>query len=458
MALRNAKHIHLIGIGGIGLSAIARILLARGYRVSGSDPAPSRLTDELVSAGAPIFSQHRAENLGDTDLVIVTSAASATNPELRAAEERGIPVVKRREFLKELTAGYRTIAVAGSHGKTTTTALIGLMLADAGLDPTMIVGGIVPELESNARAGQGEYFAIEADEYDYAFSGLEPYIAVVTNVDYDHPDLFPTREKYQGAFAEFMRAVRGDGTLFVCGDDAGAIATVALASPTARVLKYGREDENDWRAVDVRTNEMGGSDFTILKMGHVVGRVQTRIPGAHNVLNTLAAVGVADHAGVSVDDARMTLAKFRGVGRRFELCGEFGGVTIVDDYAHHPTEIRATLAAARASYPHHELWAVFQPHTFTRTRALLDDFANAFDSADHVIVTEVYAAREHDSLGVSGHDIVKRMKHRDAHFIPTLDETVDYLLNELKPSAVLVTLGAGNVNEVGQRIAAGRDA
>ncbi len=449
--LSNAKHIHLVGIGGIGLSAIARVLSARGYRVSGSDPAASAITEALSREGAQVFTKHRAENVGaDTDLVVITSAVSGENPEVRAALARGIPVVKRREFLGELTAGYRTLAVAGSHGKTTTTALVGLMLAEAGLDPTVIVGGIVPEFGSNARTGQGAYFVIEADEYDHAFFGLQPYLCLITNVDYDHPDIFPTRADYEQAFVELTRRVRADGILLVCGEDAGANAVAARA--TVQVVRYGLIPADDWRATGVCANDWGGSDFQVVKSGQSLGELKTRIPGRHNVLNALGATAASQTAGASFESVRAALEQYRGTGRRFEVRGEAGGVTVVDDYAHHPSEIRATLAAARERFGERKLWAVFQPHTYTRTRALLDEFAMAFDAADYVVITEIYAAREHDNLGLSGMDLLARMKHRDARFIATLDGVVDYLERRVAPGAVVITLGAGDVYRAGERL------
>jgi UDP-N-acetylmuramate--alanine ligase len=450
----DAKHIHLVGIGGIGLSAIARVLLARGYQVSGSDPAPSWMTAELAQRGAQVFTKHRAENIGaDIDLVVVTSAVSGENPEVRAAQARGIRVVKRREFLGELTAGYRTLAIGGSHGKTTTTALAALMLEAAGLDPTVIVGGLVPEFASNARVGQGDYFVIEADEYDHAFLGLNPYLCVITNVDYDHPDIFPTPADYQQAFVEFARRVQPDGMLIVCGEDAGANSVAARVETRTRTRRYGWSETNDWRVTELRPNGWGGNDFQIIASGRVLGEVHTRIPGRHNVLNALGASAAALSAGAAFEAVQATLEEYRGTGRRFEVRGEFGGVTVVDDYAHHPSEIRATLAAARERFGDRKLYAVFQPHTYSRTRALLDEFASAFDLADCVIITEIYAARERDPLGVSGMDIVARTKHHDVRFIATLEGAVDYLARRVAPGAVVITLGAGDVYRVGDRLA-----
>lgn len=451
----NVRHIHIVGIGGVGLSAIARVLLARGIQVSGSDRAASSITGELARLGARVAIGHRAENLDDdVDVVLVTSAVSEDNPEIIAARRRHIRVVRRYDFFAELTRGKKTIAVAGTHGKTTTTAMIALILTNAGLDPDAVIGGHVPELDGNARAGRGEYFVIEADEYDRAFLGLRPHLAVVTSIELDHPDCFRDVEEVTRAFREFVRLVPRDGVVIGCGD----AARVAALLPTleARALGYGFAAENVWRAGAVTPNPRGGSDFGVWRGGAALGNWSVEIPGAHNVLNALAALAAANQVGVDLEVARATLANFRGVARRFEIKGEFRGVTIVDDYAHHPTEIRATLAAARVRFPQRTLWAVFQPHTFSRTRALLDEFARAFLDADHVIVTEIYAARERAAEDWSGAQIVERMRHRDAHFSATLEQAAEFVRERVRAGDVLITLGAGDVNRVGELIARAR--
>ena len=446
------QRVHIVGIGGIGLSAIARVLLARGVQVSGSDQTASSMTDELARLGARISIGHRAENLGDVDLVLVTSAAPEDNPEIVQARRRKFRIVKRYNFFPELTMGKTTIAVAGTHGKTTTTGMIAMILANAGLDPDAVIGGIIPELGGNARAGQGKYFVIEADEYDRAFLGLRPAIAVVTSIEMDHPDIYRDVDEVASAFRKFMRLVPREGIVIGWGD-AERVARELKQVAGTRVVRYGFNVDNDWRARDVVPNAQGGSDFVIWRGGEEIRDWRLEIPGTHNVLNALAAVVVADAVGVDLEIVRATLKDFRGAARRFEIKGEFRGVTVVDDYAHHPTEIRATLAAARMRYPNRNIWAVFQPHTFTRTKALLEEFANAFADADHVIVTEIYAARECDNRGVSGAHIVNRMTHRDARFIASLDTTAEFLIDRLNTSDVLITLGAGDVNRVGERIA-----
>lgn len=445
------RRIHIIGIGGIGLSAIARVLLARGVQVSGSDQTASPITDELARRGAKIFIGHRAENLGDVDLVLVTSAAPEDNPEIVAARRRKLRIVKRYEFFPELTAGKKTIAVAGTHGKTTTTGMIAMILANAGLDPDAVIGGVIPELGGNARAGQGDYFVIEADEYDRAFLGLRPTIAVVTSIEMDHPDVYRDVEEVASAFREFMQLVPRDGCVIGCGDFAKV--TTELQRLGTRVVRYGFNADNDWRASAITPNTRGGSDFVVWRGREEIGDWRLEIPGRHNILNALAAIAAANQVGVDLEIARQTLQEFRGVARRFEIKGEFRGITIVDDYAHHPTEIRAALATARTRFPDRKIWAVFQPHTFSRTEALLDEFADALADADHVIVTEIYAARERNERGVSGMQIINRMSHRDARFIASLDAVMEFLIKHLNVGDVLITLGAGDVNRVGERIA-----
>lgn len=452
------RHIHFIGISGAGLAGLAQVMLGRGETVTGSDPAaPNPVTAHLETLGAKIYSNHVAENIAGADLIVATSAAQSDNPEIAAAHLQQIPVLKRREFLREITAGFDVIAVAGSHGKTTTTAMIAKILEEAGLDPTVVVGGIVPGWDTGARLGNGSYFVIEADEYDYAFLGLEPKIAVLTNVEYDHPDIFPTREAYRQAFADFLKQTRAEGVIVVCGDEEAAERLASGAG--ARVLRYGFGEENGVRATDLAQNEAGGLDFTVSIENRAMGTGTLQVPGRHNVLNALGALTAARGAGVELENALGTVAQFRGVGRRFQVRGTYNGATIVDDYAHHPTEIRASLQAARMRYPKARIWALFQPHTFSRTRALLDDFAGAFGEADKVLITEIYAARERDGSGTSSRLIVERMKRAEARFVESLEGAEQILRKELQAGDVLVTLGAGDVNRVAIHLgqAAGHD-
>jgi UDP-N-acetylmuramate--alanine ligase len=441
--------VHLVGIGGAGLSAIARVLHERGEAVTGSDQAISPYSRALEAAGISVSYGHRAENVAGADLVVVSSAVPADNVEVLAAERAGVAVVRRNAFLRELTLGSETIAVAGTHGKTTTTGLIAWILTSAGLEPTFIVGGILQDFGTNAHAGKGRTFVIEADEYDRAFLALHPSIGVVTNVEHDHPDCYPTPAEFHQAFEAFAAQVTD--LLIVCLDDPGASS---LAPAGVRRLTYGLHSEADWRAEEIRANTAGGSDFLVLRRAELLGLARTRLPGLHNVVNALAALAAAEAAGVSFAEARRALTEFHGTARRFQVIGEVEGVHVIDDYAHHPTEIRATLAAAKLRYPEAEIWAVFQPHTYSRTRALLEGFAGAFADANHVIVTEVFASREAHDPTVSGRLIVERMVHPEARFIPSLAEAAESVLARLRPPAVLVTLSAGDGNEVGMQVLA----
>jgi len=452
------RRIHLIGIGGIGLSAIAQILLARGVTVTGSDLHASPIIDELIKRGAKIFIGHRAENIGDAqaELVLTTSAARDDNPEIVEAKRRGIRIDKRYDFFPALTSGKQTIAIAGTHGKTTTTGMIATILTNAGFDPDAIIGGVIPALNGNARVGNGKFFVIEADEYDRAFLGLAPHIAVVTSIEMDHPDIYRDVDEVASAFGQFVNQVPSDGLIVGCGDASRVNDVLRNAGATPSV-RYGLDASNDWRADAIRLNARGGSDFGVWRGNTRIDDVELQIPGTHNVLNALAALVVAEHLGIDLKIARQTLEDFRGAARRFEIKGEFHGVTIIDDYAHHPTEIRATLAAARARFGKREIWAVFQPHTYSRTHALRDEFAAAFSDADHVIVTEIYAAREKNVLGVQGNQIVERMTHRDARCIADLKASAEFLAQQVKPGDVVIMLGAGDVNRVGELIARHRE-
>jgi UDP-N-acetylmuramate--alanine ligase len=450
--------IHFIGIGGIGLSAIAKILLEEGYRVSGSDLQLSPLTANLEALGASIYKGHAAGNVGPADLVIMSSAIRPDNPEVVAARQRGVPVIKRDQMLGRMMEGRYGIAVAGTHGKTTTTAMIAWLLTRAGMDPTFIVGGVLENLGTNAQAGRGDYFVIEADEYDYTFLGLKPRLAVVTVIEMDHPDCFRDLDEVTEAFIKFVSLVPRDGSVVGCGDEnrvravIGELAESKEKKGRPQVVTYGLSTGLDWQAVKIRANGVGGSDFVALREGQPVGTFGLQLPGLHNVKNALASIVVADHLGLNLSGVATALGEFQGTKRRFEHKGTADGVIVIDDYAHHPTEIRATLAAARERYSDSEVWAVFQPHTYSRTRALLHEFAESFGDADHVIVVDIYAAREYDDLGVSAADIVARMTHPDARHIAGLDDAADYLLRHLTVGDVLITLGAGDGYLVGERV------
>ncbi len=478
-AERKRVHIHLMGIGGTGLSAIATVLQEEGYTVSGCDRAPSALAETLARRGVVVHQGHNAAHLVGVDLLLVSSAIPVDAPERLAAQARGIPVVKRDELLGRLMAGRTGIAVAGTHGKTTTTGMIAWILTQAGHDPTFIIGSTIPDLGTNARAGQGPAFVVEADEYDRMFLGLQPTIAVVTNIEWDHPDCYPTPEAFREAFAQFVARVPAGGQIIGCMDDEGVreVRKIATAAPTLtlpRVAGEGRGGANrtlarteglwegyglgpgaDWQALDITPNARGGHDFAVLRKGRHVAQVSLSLAGKHNVLNALGALAAVAQVGVEPEQAARMLGSFRGATRRFEAKGEAGGIMVLDDYGHHPTEVRATLAAVRQRFLGRTVWAVFQPHTFSRTRALLADFAAAFNDADHVIITDIFPARERDDLGITSAHIVERMRHPDARYIGSLDAAAGYLLQHLRAGDVLITLGAGDGYLVGERVLAG---
>jgi UDP-N-acetylmuramate--alanine ligase len=452
-------HVHFIGIGGAGLSAIATVLLQQGYTVSGSDMQASSTTDRLAQLGANIFIGHRPKNLSDgLDTVVISSAIPGDNPELVSAKQRGLPVMKRAEWLGRMMQGRVGIAIAGTHGKTTTTALTAFVLQEAGHSPTYIVGGFVPQMGTNAAAGSGNAFVIEADEYDHTFLGLRPNVAAVTIVEWDHPDIFPTPRALHRAFEDFVQLVPAEGLVIGCGDAAGVRPVLAQAGAT--VITYGLQEENDWQAVELQPNRRGGYDFKVVgsqsAFAENVGPKSKNIsfslavPGLHNVRNALAALIIATHQGIKLEQAAEVLSRFKGVGRRFEFKGEVNGVTVIDDYAHHPTEIKATLAAARTRFGECPIWVAFQPHTFSRTISLLNDFTGAFADADHVIIVDIFPSRETDEGLVSSRDIVDRMAHPDARHIGPLREAADYLATHLAPPAVLLTLGAGDSYRIGE--------
>lgn len=445
------RRVHFVGIGGAGLSAIARVLMEQGAEISGSDLVLSPVAEALARDGARVFEGHQAENVNGAELIVVSSAVPESNVELQVAKAAGIPVWKRPAFLGQMMDGHVGITVAGTKGKTTTTAMIVSILLAAGHDPTFIVGGVISGLETNARAGKNSLFVIEADEYDRTFLSLKPRVAVVTNVEHDHPDCYPTFGDFQAAFEEFAALVPDEGMLVVSWDDpvARALGERRQAAGAA-VTFFGLEEGAEWRAEEIRPNFAGGVDFLAMRKEEVLGLVRLRLPGAHNACNAVAALAVADSLDVPLHVARSALTEFRGVERRFEVKGEAGGVIVVDDYAHHPTAIRATLLAAQQRFPGCRLWAVWQPHTYSRTKALLDDFAQSFDVADHVIVLPIYAARETDTLGVSSSDVVAAMRHSDVRSAGSLDEAFVWLGTEVRSGDVVLTLGAGDEGLVGK--------
>jgi UDP-N-acetylmuramate--alanine ligase len=454
------EHVHLIGIGGSGLSAIARVLLESGFTVSGSDRQPSPLSRSLEEAGVRISYRHRPENVAGASLVVRSSAVQDDNVEVLTARAAGVPVLKRFDFLGRLMEGRLGIAVAGSHGKTTTTAMVAWVLVALGQDPSYIIGGVSKNLGENAHAGRGKAFVIEADEYDRMFLGLKPDLAVVTSVEHDHPDCYPTPENYHGAFLDFAGLLGSSGVLLACGDDPGAFSLGRAAMEKGiRVKFYGTgERGSDYRADEITVNTLGGSSFNFTVVGSPISQAlavlpcSLQVPGVHNVRNALAALGVAHQVGLSLEKAAQALAEFEGTGRRFDLLGEVGGITIIDDYAHHPTKIRATLSAARVRYPGRAIWAVWQPHTYSRTQAFLGAFANAFQDADHVLVTEIYAARETAPENFSTRQVVEAVRHPEVTYAANPAQAEAILLARLQPGDVLLVLSAGDADQIGHRV------
>jgi UDP-N-acetylmuramate--alanine ligase len=462
-SLVGIEAVHIVGIGGAGMSAIARVLHGRGLRVQGSDRRDSPITQALRAEGIPAAVGHAAEQVGVVDLVLASSAVPDDNPELVAARDRGIRVARRPDFLPALTSGYDVIAIAGAHGKTTVTGMIASVLLAAGCDPSYIVGGVVTNLETNGHAGKGRYFVIEADEYRRTFLALRPQIAVVTNVEFDHPDCYADLKHLRLAFGDFVDNVVPDGLLVACADDtiARAIAAAHHASG-GRVSLYGLDASLDaaWSARDVTQNATGGMSFTVMHRGAVALRdaVDLRIPGVFNVANALAALSVAHAVGVDLSLACETLSEFVGTARRFEVLGEAGGVTVIDDYAHHPTQIRGVLDAARRRFPGQRLIAVWEPHTFSRIRALHDDFIEAFEAADELVIMPIYAAREVNDGSLTARDLARDLAsgrdHPSVYAADSLDAAVAQLIAICEPGDVVMMMGAGNETIAGRKLIA----
>ncbi|MGI6359261.1 MAG: UDP-N-acetylmuramate--L-alanine ligase [Bacillota bacterium] len=452
--LGKPKHIHFIGIGGISMSALAMIMLNRGWTVSGSDLRESNLTDRLQNAGATITFTHSAENVHGADVIVYTSAVKPDNPELVRAKELGIPIYARAELLGDLIAeATRGIAIAGSHGKTTTTAMLGVMLDLAGCNPTVLVGGELESLNGNVKVGNGNFLVAEACEYFDNFLSLKPNIGVILNIDADHLDYFKDIEQIKRTFRSFAELIPEDGTLVACVDDANVRSILpGLGCP---VVSYGLESSADWTVADLQL-EAGGSTFTAVHHGQPQASVKLRVPGGHNVQNALAAIAVGHLAGLAPAVMAEKLGEYRGTHRRFDYQGECNGAAIYDDYAHHPTEIKATLAAGRTYRPK-RLICVFQPHTYTRTKALMREFAQAFEEADLVIVTDIYAAREKDTYGVNSAQLAEQMQavHPNAQYIGSLQQAAEYLRQELRPGDLLFTMGAGDVYRVAEMLLKG---
>jgi UDP-N-acetylmuramate--alanine ligase len=444
------QHFHFAGIGGIGMSGIAEVLLNLGYTISGSDLKLSPTTERLGHLGATIYEGHKAENVAGAKALVVSSAVDESNPEVQEARRLQIPVIPRGELLAELMRLKYGIAVAGSHGKTTTTSMIATILSHAGVDPTVVVGGKVAAMGgTNARVGKSDFLVVEADESDGSFLKLSPIFAIVTNIDREHLDHYSGIETIRAAFIEFVNKVPFYGAAILCLDDENVQSI--LPSVKRRTITYGRNSQADYQP-GVQESGDFHSFFTLRSRSADLGEFHLNIPGEHNILNATAAIAVALELHVEPDVIREGLRKFTGVGRRFEVRGVAGGVTVVDDYGHHPTEIRATLAAAK-SCCRGKMHVLFQPHRYSRTFHLLDDFARAFHQADRVLVMDIYAASEKPIEGVTAEALVDRMRqfgHRGAEYAG--DAGVEMIVQGVEPGDMILTLGAGSVSQLGEKI------
>jgi UDP-N-acetylmuramate--alanine ligase len=448
------QHLHFAGIGGIGMSGIAEVLLNLGYQISGSDLKLSPITDRLAAMGARVYEGHDASNVTGARALVVSSAVDEQNPEVQEARRLQIPVIPRGELLAELMRLKYGIAVAGSHGKTTTTSMTATILNYAGLDPTVVVGGRVGTMGgANARVGRSDFLVVESDESDGSFLKLAPIVAVVTNIDREHLDHYPSLDKIREAFIEFVNKVPFYGAVIVCLDDANVQSI--LPAIRRRTITYGTTAQADMEAGDIGCGPFA-SDFQLRYRSADLGRFHLRVPGRHNVLNAMAAVATAMELEVKPDTIREALGTFSGVDRRFQVRGKEQGITVVDDYGHHPTEIRATLESARLC-GFRRVHVLFQPHRYTRTFHLMDDFARSFHQADSLFVMDIYAASEKPIEGVTAEALVERVRqfgHRGVEYVGTLDHGVEALLNVAREGDAVMTLGAGSVWQAGEKVLA----
>ena len=453
--------VHLVGAGGIHMSGIGQILLQRGHLVTGSDLALSEHTERLVALGGRVFQGHRAENVQDAELVVATAAAKDDNPEIAEARRQGIPLISRAEMVQKLLADRDVIAVAGTHGKTTTSSMVALMTVRGELDPLVLIGGDMRDLgNANARDGAGRIAVVEADEYAEAFLQYSPRIGLITNVEADHLDYYGTAERLGQAFLAFSRRIRPDGILIACADNTWAASIAGTREAEgAHVERYGIDATDvEWRATKVRGNDRGGLDCTVLLAGQELGRLSLGVPGRHNLLNALGALAASMRAGVDFHRAAQAASEFQGARRRFELVGEpaveGGVVTIIDDYAHHPTEVRATLSAARARFPGRRLVACFQPHTYTRSQYLLDDFKTCFEALDALYVLRTYEARETADRGMDAHALAEQIEKPQPIYVDSFEEATERIAADLRAGDVFFTIGAGDVTELGPMVLA----
>ncbi|MDO4453595.1 MAG: UDP-N-acetylmuramate--L-alanine ligase [Eubacteriales bacterium] len=446
-------HIHFIGIGGISMSGLASILLDRHFQISGSDAKESPLTKWMEEKGVKVFYGQSASNIEDgTDVVVYTAAIHPDNPEFSAAVQKGIPMLTRAELLGQIMANYETpIAVSGTHGKTTTTSMISQIFLAADLDPTISVGGILQSINGNIRVGDSQVFLTEACEYTNSFLHFYPKISIILNIDADHLDFFKDLDDIRHSFRLFSELLPKDGTLIINGEIPN-VQEITDGLP-CNVITYGKESESDYYASDITFDEFAHASFDCICKGERIGRFKLSVPGIHNVSNALSAIALCRLLGIDESVIEKGLSDFHGTDRRFQYKGSVGNVTVIDDYAHHPTEIKASLQAAK-NYPHKSIWCVFQPHTYTRTKALMDEFAEALSLSDHVVLAEIYPARETDNLGISSETLKEKIEHlgTDVHYFPSFDQIETFLLENCTPGDLLITMGAGDVVKIGENL------
>lgn len=449
----NPVHVHFIGIGGISMSGLAEILLNAGFRISGSDAKKSPLTQHLVSMGARINYPQMASNItDDIDLVVYTAAIAKDNPEFAAAEEKRLPLMSRADLLGQIMKNYKMpVAISGTHGKTTTTSMISEVLLAADADPTLSIGGILKSIGGNIRVGKSDYFVTEACEYTNSFLSFFPRIGIILNIEEDHMDFFKDIDDIRRSFKKFAGLLPSDGYLVI---NKGIENLDELtADLDCNIITFGSDNTAGYSYTDAVYDEFGRGSYTLLKKGEKCGTVKLGVVGEHNILNSLSVIALMDILGFDEATVLDGLASFQGTDRRFELKGEVGGVRILDDYAHHPTEITATLKAA-ANYPHKTLWCVFQPHTYTRTKAFLTDFARALSLADKVVLTDIYAAREKNTIGITSRALQLELEKlgRPCYYFSSFDEIENFLLKNCINGDLLITMGAGDVVKIGENL------
>lgn len=453
LELKPQSHIHFIGIGGISMSALAQILKNIGFKVSGSDAKSSNITEKLSNNDIKVYIGHDSSNIKGADVIVHTAAIKNDNTELLKSKELNLPILERSELLGEIMRKYKySIGVAGTHGKTTTTSMVSLILLEANLDPTITVGGELDPIGGNLRLGNSEYFVTEACEYVESFLKFYPFVGTILNIDADHLDYYKDINNITDSFYEYAKLIPLDGYLIANNDDSRVINIAANVE--CNVISYSINDESStYRAVNIEFDQKGCPEFSVLNNNCEIGNIKLNIPGIHNIYNALAAIACSMCLGVDFDSCKSALFKFSGAKRRFEHKGSFDQITVIDDYAHHPTEVKATLNAA-TKYPHDRIWCVFQPHTYTRTKKLLDEFSEAFEDADKIIIADIYAAREKDSGDIHSKDLVAKLKARgkDALYFSNFSSIKDYILNNAKQNDVVITMGAGDIYKVGEQL------